>query len=122
MNVTSSVLVVDDEKFIRKILVRIAQQNGFDVTEASDGVDAMNKLRTTDFDIVISDIKMPRLNGWELLKQVKKNNQNTKVLIISAYGNEISSSQVQDCGADCYIPKPFKKEEITNALVSLRNK
>lgn len=97
-------------------------QKGFDVAEASDGIEAISILNTTHFDIVISDIKMPELNGLELIKKVKENYQNTKVLIISGYGNEISEKEIQGCGADCYITKPFKNKEIASALVSLKNK
>jgi len=122
MSKFSSVLVVDDEKYIRKILIKIARQKGFDVAEASDGLEAINILNTTHFDIVISDIKMPELNGFELIKKVKEEHQNTKVLIISGYGKEISKKEVQGCGADCYITKPFKNKEIARALVSLKSK
>jgi len=117
-----SVLVVDDEVFIRQILSRIVSREGYSVAEANDGVEALEKMADRHFDFVISDIQMPRMGGMELLAKIKGQYTDTRVLLITGYGGADTADEVSAAGADCFITKPFKNVEISRTLTALRQK
>lgn len=114
-----SVLIVDDEEFIRKILGRIVRREGFAVTEACDGLEALELLKAQPFHFVISDIKMPRMDGLELLAAIKSEFPLIKVLMITGYPGDYSAWDIISAGADHYISKPFKNTEIATTLKTL---
>lgn len=107
-----SILVVDDEQLLRDILVKILSKDGYTVETAVDGEEALEKLRQQSFQLLISDIKMPRLNGFELLKEVKQKYPEMGVIMMTAYGDSFSVKDSLLLGADEYITKPFKSFEI----------
>lgn len=107
-----SILVVDDEQILREMLHKILTREGYGVETAVDGEEAMRKMQQHGFQLVVSDIKMPRMNGFELLKVIKEKYPDTIVIMMTAFGD---SYAVKDClllGADEYITKPFKSFEI----------
>ena len=114
-----SVLVVDDEQFARQILVRTVKREGYSVSEAVDGIEALEKMEDGHFDFVISDIRMPRMNGLQLLKEIKTSYPETSVLLITGNKAEISSEAALAAGADHFITKPFKNLEIAQTLKAL---
>ncbi|MCK4606296.1 MAG: response regulator [candidate division Zixibacteria bacterium] len=116
MHSKASVLIVDDEQFIRQILARIVQREGYVIGEASGGKDALEKLEQTKFDFVISDIRMPNMDGMELLTKVKTRFPETMVILITAYAGEYKAEDALTAGADHYITKPFKNVEIARTL------
>lgn len=116
MKAKAAVLIVDDERIIREILTRSVTREGYAVDQATDGRDALDKLATSPFDIVITDIKMPGMDGIELLKKVKAQYPKTSVIIITAYGGSLTPTDTLKAGADMYITKPFKSFEIAEAL------
>lgn len=122
MCANASVLIVDDETFLRQILTRIVKREGYSVAEAADGVEALEKLKSRQFEFVISDIKMPRMDGLELLAEIKSNWPDTKVLLITNYEGEYSAEMAIASGADFYITKPFKNVEIARSLHNLRSR
>jgi DNA-binding response OmpR family regulator len=107
-----SILVVDDEKLLRDLLVKILTKEGYAVETAVDGEDALDKLRQNEYHLMVSDIKMPRLNGFELLKEVKQKYPHMGVIMMTAYGDSFSVKDSLLLGADEYITKPFKSFEI----------
>jgi len=107
-----SILVVDDEKLLRDLLIKILTREGYQVDTAEDGEDAMEKLRHHRYHLLVSDIKMPRLNGYELLKEVKQKYPDMAVIMMTAYGDSFSVKDSLLLGADEYITKPFKSFEI----------
>ena len=115
------VLIVDDEPFIRQILSRIVAREGYLVSEAVDGQDAIEKLAEQKQDFVISDIKMPRMDGLQLLAIIKEKYPDIRVLLVTAFGSEYSFRDILDAGADHYIAKPFKNFDIAKTLSSLAN-
>lgn len=121
MNPNASVLIVDDEQFIRQILCRIVSREGYAVGEASDGEDALKKMEQDKYDIVISDIRMPQMDGMELMEQIHKRHPGTAVVLITAYAGEYNSETALAAGADSYITKPFKNIEIARTLMSVNN-
>lgn len=119
MESKASVLIVDDEKYIRDILSRIVQREGYAVTVARDGVEAFNILQKARFDYVISNIDMPNMSGLELLEKIKSLNRNTRVLLITSRTGYYSPHDVLRAGADFFITKPFKNAEIARILRTL---
>ena len=114
-----SVLVVNDEPFIRRILSRMVAREGYSVAEASDGQDALNHLKKEPVDFVISDLEMPKMDGRQLLTRVKELYPDTKVLFVTAQGARRSAVEVGKADADDYITKPFKNMEIAKTLSNL---
>jgi len=105
-------LVVDDEEASRNFLEKVLSREGCVVDTAVDGQDAVDKLRLRQYDLLISDIKMPRLDGLELLKLVKAEYPQMGVIMITAQGDSYSIKDVLTLGADEYISKPFKSFEV----------
>lgn len=112
MKQSISILVVDDELMMRKLVEKILNRDGFQVTLAADGNEALKVLTQSKIDIVISDIKMPGLNGFELLQKIKKEYPTTAVVMMTAYGDTYSVKDALLLGADEYVTKPFRSQEI----------
>lgn len=113
MKSSVSILVVDDESMMRSLLERILTRDGYKVTSAEDGQDALRVLEGTPVDIIISDLKMPRMNGFELLKAVKQKYPGVAMIMMTAYGDTYTVKDALLLGADEYITKPFKSFEIS---------
>jgi YesN/AraC family two-component response regulator len=107
-----SVLVVDDEAMLRDLLARILGREGYLVDTAANGEEALEKLRQNRYHLMVTDIKMPRLNGFELLKIAKKEYPEMGVIMMTAFGDSFSVKDALLLGADEYITKPFKSFEI----------
>lgn len=112
MKAECKILIVDDEEMLRNLLVKILVQEGYDVDTAENGEEALDKLSQTPYDLLISDIKMPKMNGFELLKNVRSKYPSVGVIIMTAYGDSYSVKDALLLGADEYITKPFKSFEI----------
>jgi DNA-binding NtrC family response regulator len=113
MKSSVSVLIVDDEEMMRNLLNKILSREGYKIRSAEDGVAALEVLKEERVDIIISDMKMPRLNGFELLKIVKNEYPKIGVIIMTAYGDTYTVKDALLLGADEYITKPFKSYEIS---------
>ncbi|MCP4568330.1 MAG: response regulator [FCB group bacterium] len=107
-----AILVVDDEKTLRDLLYKILTKEGYTVETAIDGQDALDKLRKKEYQLLLSDVKMPRLNGFELLKIVKQESPHLGVIMMTAFGDSFTVKDALLLGADEYITKPFKSFEI----------
>ena len=107
-----SILVVDDEELLRDLLVKILTREGYQVDTAIDGEEALEKLAQKQYHLLVSDIKMPRINGFELLREVKSKYPEIGVIMMTAYGDSFSVKDSLLLGADEYITKPFKSFEI----------
>ncbi|WP_432666804.1 response regulator [Wukongibacter baidiensis] len=112
-------MIVDDEPIIRRGLLNFIQWESIDCTVAvlaTDGVDAIEKLKTSDIDIVISDIKMPEVNGIELTKHIYENYPSTKVIILTAYSDFSFSQSAIRYGAIDFVLKPTSKAKLLEAI------
>jgi response regulator RpfG family c-di-GMP phosphodiesterase len=107
------VLVVDDEKFIREILAEFLGMEGYLVRTAEDGSSALTELGRTHYDLVISDLKMPKMGGMELLEAMSKVAPNALTVIMTGFGTVETAIDAMKRGAYDYILKPFKVEEVT---------
>ena len=111
-----SVLVVDDDDSIREVLSLFLGMEGYRVTCASDGAAALAALRTSRYDIVISDLKMPKLGGLELLQEVSLINPEALTIIMTGFGTVESAISAMKRGAHDYVLKPFKAEEMIRII------
>src|SRR5215510_1712137 len=107
------VLVVDDEKFIREILAEFLGMEGYLVRTAEDGSSALAELGRSHYDLVISDLKMPRMGGMELLEAITKVAPHALTVIMTGFGTVETAIDAMKRGAYDYILKPFKVEEVT---------
>jgi two-component system response regulator PilR (NtrC family) len=117
----AKILVVDDEKSMRDMLEIFLKKEGYQVATASDGIAAEATLSKEQFDLIIADIRMPRLDGMGLLHRIKGSSPQTQVIIITAFSSRESAIEAMKEGAYDYVPKPFKsmehlREVVENAL------
>lgn len=110
------VLVVDDEKFIREILAEFLGMEGYVVRTAEDGSAALAELSRAHYDLVISDLKMPRMGGIELLEQVSRVDPKALTVIMTGFGTVETAIDAMKRGAYDYILKPFKVEEVIHIV------
>ena len=106
------ILVVDDEKSMREILQIFLKNEGYSVSVANDGESAIEAVKKDIFNLVITDMKMPKASGLDLLKRVKKISSDTVVVIITAFGTTESAVEAMKLGAYDYIQKPFQMDDI----------
>jgi DNA-binding response OmpR family regulator len=111
MNGKQSILIVDDEEKIRGVIKEYAEFEGYETAEAADGMEAVEKCRKEDFDIVIMDVMMPRLDGFSAAKEIRKN-KNVPVIMLSARSEEYDKLFGFEIGADDYVAKPFSPKEL----------
>jgi YesN/AraC family two-component response regulator len=115
------ILIVDDEETITFSLYQAFIKAPYDceVVTASSGEDALEKLEDGFFDLVITDIAMPGIDGLELLSIIKSRVPKTKVVIITAYGTDEREERAYKIGADKYIEKPFDISELRNLVFKM---
>lgn len=108
------ILIVDDEPNIVISLEFLMQQSGYEVATASDGEDALQKIAAFQPDLVLLDIMLPHLNGFEVCQRIRENSQwsRIKVIMLSAKGREIDVSKGVALGADAYVTKPFSTKDL----------
>ena len=106
-----SILVADDEARIRSIIKKYAEFEGYTVTEAADGMEAVCLCRKNEFDIVIMDIMMPELDGFSACREIRKNS-GIPIIMLSARGEEYDRINGFELGIDDYVVKPFSPKEL----------
>ncbi len=112
----TKVLIVDDEQGIREMLEIYLQREGYETRCAGSGEDALQLCSDNKFDVVISDIKMPGIDGMELLEKVKLSNPETVFIMITAYASFETAKKSMEEEAYDYITKPFDVEEIKRKI------
>lgn len=106
------VLVVDDEASIRKVVKKIFSSLELYIDEAEDGLEALEKLKNKTYDLVVTDIKMPNMDGMKLLEKIRSAYSATDVLIMTSYSMEYTYVDVISGGAIDFIVKPFSTNEL----------
>ncbi len=117
------ILIVDDEQKIREVIREYAEFNGYEVGEAENGMEAIGLCKLNDYDLIIMDIMMPKLDGFSACKEIKKT-KDIPVIMLSARGEEYDKLFGFELGIDDYIVKPFSPKELmarVNAVLSRRS-
>ena len=114
----AEILIIDDEKAIRKTLSEILSFEGYKIEEAADGEDGLKKFRERTYDLVLCDIKMPKLDGIEFLQKAGEINPDVPVIMISGHGNIETAVEAVKKGAFDYISKP---PDLNRLLITIRN-
>ena len=116
-------LIVDDEQKIREVIREYAEFNGFETDEAADGMSAIGLVKLNDYDLIIMDVMMPKLDGFSACKEIKKI-KDIPIIMLSARGEEYDKLFGFELGIDDYVVKPFSPKELiarVHAVIS-RNK
>lgn len=116
----ANILIADDEQKIREVIREYSEFNGHTVTEATDGMTAVGLCKLYDFDIIIMDIMMPKLDGFSACKEIRKT-KNIPIIMLSARGEEYDKLFGFELGIDDYVVKPFSPKELMariNAVLS----
>ena len=116
----AKLLVVDDEKGIREVIREYSEFNGHEVTEAEDGMTALGFCKLNEYDLIVMDIMMPRLDGYSACKEIRKIS-NVPIIMLSARGEEYDKLFGFELGIDDYVVKPFSPKELMariNAVLS----
>jgi two-component system nitrogen regulation response regulator NtrX len=114
----ADILIIDDEKAIRKTLSEILSFEGYKIDEASDGEEGLRKFRERNYDVVLCDIKMPKIDGIEFLQKAGESNPDIPVIMISGHGNIETAVEAVKTGAYDYISKP---PDLNRLLITIRN-
>jgi len=113
---SQSILIVDDEAIIRDFLSEVLED--YDVAVACDGDEAIAKLKERSFDLIITDLRMPKVPGQEVVKAARELRPNAKVVVISGYSSLHTVSQSVSHGACAYLSKPFSIKELMQAVTT----
>ena len=114
----SNILIVDDDPHIRELVRVFLRDAGFEVSEASDGVEALAKFETLKVDMVILDVMMPNMDGWELCRELRAN-YDVPVLMLTAKGETAQKIKGFQLGTDDYLVKPFEPLELVARVKAL---
>jgi two-component system, OmpR family, phosphate regulon response regulator PhoB len=108
------VLVVDDDRFLRKALTYVLCRHGYEVIEASDGEEGLAAIRESRPDLVYLDVVMPKIDGFEVTKLVRKDEElkNTRIVLLTAMGQDTDRVKGEEAGADDFLTKPFSPSNI----------
>jgi len=109
---SATVLVIDDDERVRTLLRDILLFAGYQVMEASDGKSGMGCLMKGGFDIVLTDLGMPEMNGWEVIKVVKEETPQIPVVLITGWGTHLDEEKIRESGVDGILGKPFQVHEV----------
>lgn len=115
------ILIVDDEDKIREVIKEYLEANNYECFESSNGKDALELLKRNNYDLLVLDIMMPKMDGFEVLKELPKEYR-IPTIILSARGEEIDKLQGFDLGIDDYLTKPFSPKELVARVKAILNR
>jgi CheY-like chemotaxis protein len=110
------ILVIDDEESVRDILSRMLKVKGHEVVVASDGEEGIERFRNETFDLVFTDLGMPKTSGWEVGVAVKEMNPRVPVIMITGWGMELNREKMGESGIDLIVSKPFLFDQVTELV------
>jgi CheY-like chemotaxis protein len=115
----SHILVVDDDAFFRDFVRDVLSEHGYRISEAVDGQEALKMLETTAVDMAIIDIEMPRMNGLDLVHQIKARQYRFPIIMISAYATMNMPSDILKIGIDAFLQKPVPMDKLITTVDQL---
>jgi len=110
------VLIADDEESIRHVLTELLDERGYEVRAVSDGEEAMRELSSRDYDALVTDVRMPKIDGLELVRAAQTASPETTIIVMSAYGSHDLAIEAMKAGAYDYLGKPFRPDEVLLVL------
>jgi two-component system, NtrC family, response regulator AtoC len=110
------VLIADDEESIRHVLVELLEERGYEVRAVADGEEAMRELAARDYDALVTDVRMPKMNGLDLVRAAQGASPETTIIVMSAYGSHDLAIEAMKAGAYDYLGKPFRPDEVLLVL------
>jgi two-component system chemotaxis response regulator CheY len=117
-SVTKTILTVDDSRMMREMLLMSLRDAGFNVVQAEDGLDGLSKLADAKPDVIITDINMPRMDGFGFIEGVRRDARfrATPILVLSTESDAAKKARARDAGATGWIVKPFNTESLVSAI------
>ena len=115
------ILIVDDEEGIRKVIKEYCNNENYETDESSNGKDALEKLKTNDYDLLVLDIMMPQMDGFTMLKELP-DNRKVPTIVLSARGEEYDKLSGFDLGIDDYVTKPFSPKELIARIKAIQKR
>ena len=115
----ASILIVDDELDVARVLEKMLKKKGYKIQVAFDGLEALKKLHRNHFELVITDLLMPRLDGMRLLKKIREKWPTLPVMVITAVGDEQLHHKLLSMGVSAYLRKPFERKQLFDAVAEI---
>jgi CheY-like chemotaxis protein len=110
------ILVIDDEDSVRDILSRMLKVKGHQVVVASDGEEGIERFKNETFDLVFTDLGMPKISGWEVGKTIKGMNPKVPIVMITGWGMELNREKMNESGIDLIVSKPFQFDQVVELV------
>ncbi len=114
--IKAKILVIDDEQIVHESCNRILTEEGYEVKSAFTGQEGFKKIEEEQFDLVITDLKMPGISGMEALKKIKQDNPNIAIVMVTGYSTAETAVEAMKLGAFDYLPKPFTPDELISVI------
>ncbi|WP_322494117.1 response regulator [Chloroflexus sp.] len=111
-----TIIVVEDDAATRRLYRFLLRNSGYDVIEAEDGIDALEKLAVHDCDVIITDMNMPRMGGIEMVRTLRQNRSQVYVIMVTAFGTPDTEKNALRAGVNEYLTKPFDFDELERRL------
>lgn len=111
-----TIMVVEDDAATRRLYRFLLRNSGYDVIEAEDGIDALEKLAVHDCDVIITDMNMPRMGGIEFVRTLRQNRSQVYVIMVTAFGTPDTEKNAFRTGVNEYLTKPFDFDELERRL------
>ncbi|MCX7860881.1 MAG: response regulator [Chloroflexus sp.] len=111
-----TIMVVEDDTATRRLYRFLLRNSGYDVIEAEDGIDALEKLAVHDCDVIITDMNMPRMGGIELVRTLRQNRSQVYIIMVTAFGTPDTEKHALRTGVNEYLTKPFDFDELERRL------
>jgi two-component system response regulator (stage 0 sporulation protein F) len=116
------VLIVDDEEHTRLGYAEVLRLEGYNVDAAENGREAFFMLQEKDFDVVVTDLRMPEIDGMSLIERIRQIKKDQKIIIITAFGTFKSYKQAKDAGVTMFLNKPVRAKDLKEAVWQILNK
>ena len=113
------ILIVEDDVVFCKLLTRFLSKNGFEVMDAQNGKDAFELMELNQFNLAVLDYRLPDMTGIEILSKLKEKHPNSKVILITRYGDQEVASKAIAAGTDAFISKPINPDELLEVIRNL---
>lgn len=110
------VLVAEDDAAVRELYAFLLKHCGYEVIEAVDGKDAFDKFLKNPCELVITDMNMPRMNGMDLIEELRRHNPGVYIIMITAFGTSNTQKEALERGANEYVPKPFELDDLRSRV------